>query len=71
MFPGFNPNLDSFEEEMLADWSEDQKKEREVILGNRYAVDQCNSQGVGTFKTYDQGFPLNLQNLVATFQSNC
>ena len=38
-FPGFNPNLpnlDTFEEEMLADWSEDQKKEREVILGNRY-----------------------------------
>ena len=41
MFPGFNPNFDSFEEEMLADWTEDQKKEREVILGNRYVRSNC------------------------------
>ena len=33
----FNPPIpDTFEEEMLADWSEDQKKEREVILSSRY-----------------------------------
>ena len=38
MFPGFPANLDYFEEEMLAEWTEDQKKEREVILNNRYTI---------------------------------
>ena len=32
------PNFDNFEEELMADWTEDQKKEREVILGNRYVA---------------------------------
>ena len=37
MFLGL-PNFDAFEEELMEGWSEDQKKEREVVLSNRYGA---------------------------------